>query len=424
MKHIVYILLAGLLVCAGCQADKKAEHADGHAAGEPAEHEHAPTELVAMTGDQLRVGGIELGTIGYRNLGQLLQVNGRLAIPAQNQVNISALQGGFVRRVPLLPGQPVRKGQLLAQIENPDLIQLQQDYAENHSRLTYLEAEYARQQELSRENVSALKVLQQTRADVQATRARVTGLGQRLRLVGLSAEAVLQGRFTTLYTIVAPVSGAVTSVFVTAGQHVQPADVIAQVTDNQGIYAELTVFEKDLPALREGQRIRFQLANEGGQERTGRIVYINPVVDEHRTVRVVARPDRYDRRLTPNAFLKATLDLGDSRVTALPEEAIVSQEGQAYIFIVTNEKVPDEHAHDHDTHAEKAGDHDEHNDHEDAQQTFRRIAVRRGVTESGYSQVILPATVDIAKTRVVVKGAYTLLSQLKAASGEEEGHAH
>lgn len=55
---------------------------------------------------------------------------------------------------------------------------------------------------------------------------------------------------------------------------------------------------------------------------------------------------------------------------------------------------------------------------------FKQIPVRRGVTEGGYSQVTLPASLDLTKARVAVKGAYALLSQLKTASGEEEGHAH
>ncbi|WP_229201803.1 efflux RND transporter periplasmic adaptor subunit [Arsenicibacter rosenii] len=424
MRIITNLMVIGLFLGTACQTDKSPENGGKQVAEEAAEHNHAPTELVALTDDQLRIGGVEVGAVSYRNLGQSLQVNGRLAVPAQSQVNISALQGGFVRSVPLLPGQPVRKGQVLARIENPDLIQLQQEYAENHSRLTYLEAEYARQQELSRENVSAVKVLQQTRADLQATRARVTGLGQRMQLAGLSAQQVLQGRFSTAYTVVAPVSGAVTSVLVTAGQHVQPADVIATVMSTQGIYAALTVFEKDLPALHEGQRIRIQLASEAGKERTGRITYINPVLDDHRAAGIVARLDQHDGRLVPNAFLKATLDLGASRVTALPEEAIVSLEGKEYIFVVTDEKMPEEDDHEHETSAGKTEAHDDHDAHEEPRQTFRRVAVRRGVTENGYSQVILPKTVDVRKSKVVVKGAYTLLSTLKAASGEEEGHAH
>jgi cobalt-zinc-cadmium efflux system membrane fusion protein len=391
---------------AGEQSHKEGEHA----------HEEAPADLVELSDDQMRIADITLGTVGYRNLGQHLNVNGRLAVPPQSQVTVTALQGGFIRSIPLLPGQPVQKGQVLARIENPDLIALQQEYSENHSRLTYLQTELSRQQELSRENVSALKVLQQTTADLNATRARVTGLAQRIRLVGLSPAATLAGKFSSVYVVKAPVAGVVTDVAATAGQYVQPADVIAKLTSSQGLYAELIVFEKDLPQLREGQRISLRLTNET-QERTGRILYINRAIDADRSVRVAARLDRADSRLTPNTFLKASLDLGASRTTALPEEAIVSAEGKEYIFVVTDEKIPEHEAGEADDDHKKAEPH-EHGT------VFKQIPVRRGVTESGYSQVILPEKFNLSTTKVVTKGAYALLSQLKAASGEEEGHAH
>ncbi|KAA9341094.1 efflux RND transporter periplasmic adaptor subunit [Larkinella humicola] len=389
-------------------------------------HEEGPADVVELTTDQLRIGAISLGKVEYRNLGQLLQINGRLAVPAQSQVAVTALQGGFVRSIPLLPGQPVRKGQLLARIENPDLVGLQQEYAENQSRLTYLEAEYARQKELSEQNVGALKVFQQTSAERNQIRSRLGGLAQRLRLVGLSPQAALNGKFSAQYVVTAPVSGVVTDVPATVGQYVQPADIMARITSSQGLYAELTVFEKDLPRIREGQRLSIQLNNEEGRERSGRIMYINRAIDANRSVRVVARLDQPDARLAPNTFLKAGLDLGDSRVTTLPEGAIVSAEGKDYIFIVTDERAPEHHEHEEgeaehsakEEHDHKAGEKEQHGT------SFKQIPVRRGVTEGGYSQVTLPGTLDLGKVQVVIKGAFAVLSQLQAATGEEEGHAH
>lgn len=383
--------------------------------------EAPPTDVVELTADQLRIGAIDVGQVTYRNLGLLLQVNGRLAVPAQSQVAITAIQGGFVRSLPLLPGQPVRKGQVLARIENPDLVQLQQDYAENYSRLTYLDAEFARQKELSEQNVGALKVFQQTSSERNQVRARMGGLAKRLRLVGLSPLAALDGKFSAYYTVTAPISGVVTNVAVTAGQYVQPADMMAQLTSSQGVYAELTVFEKELPQLREGQRVSLRLNNEGGKERPGRITFINRAIDQDRSVRVVAKLDQPDARLAPNTFLKATLDLGDSRVTALPEGAIVSAEGKDYIFVVTPHSEPEKHE-NRPTGATGTGTEPNSSPTGTEQHgmSFKQIPVRRGVTEGGYSQVTLPSNFDLAKMRVVVKGAFAVLSQLKGGGEEEE----
>ena len=355
----------------------------------------APPDEVILTPDQIRMADIQTGRVEYRNLSQTLLLNGRVMAGAQNRVTISALQGGFVRQVALLPGQSVRKGQVLARIENPDLIQVQQDYAENRARLTYLETDYARQQELSRENVGTLKVFQQTTADLTATRARLGALAQRIRRVGLSPEQAVKGQFVSTYAVTSPINGIITDVPTNLGQYVNPADVIAQLIGTEGLYAELTVFEKDLNSLRIGQRVRVRPSGYNRQEQFARVYLINRTVENDRSVRVLARFENSagNQLLRPNASLQATLELGNSQTTALPEGAIVASEGKDYIFLQrTNQQ---------------------------ANTPYKAIEVRRGVTQNGYSAVVLPGNFDVVKTPVVVRGAYSVLSQWKG-GGEEE----
>ena len=370
----------------------------------PASAASHSTDTVELTDRQLKLGDVGIGPVSYRNLSQVITVNGRLAVPAGSRVSITALQGGFVRHLPLLVGQRVRRGQLLARIENLDLIQIQQDYAETQSRLTYLDAEYNRQRELNAQNANALKVLQQTTADRSAAQARLRGLSQRLRLVGIDPQTTLQGPFTPYYRVLAPVSGVVTEVGTNRGQFVQPADVMAQLTSSEGLYAELTVFENDLPRIREGQRVQLQLTTEAGTKRSGRVAIINRAFETDRSVRVVVRLDRPDADLLPNTFLTARIDLGAQRVTALPEEAIVRSEGSEYIFVAVADPSPNGNG------ATDGGQ---------ATQAFRAVRVRRGVTEKGYSQVMLPGSFSIDRSRVVIRGAYAVLSQLKG-GGEED----
>ncbi len=356
----------------------------------------AETDEVVLTPDQVRLAEVQTGRVEYRNLSQTLSVNGRVVAGAQNRVTISALQGGFLRQIALLPGQVVRKGQVLARVENPDLIQVQQDYAENCARLTYLESEYARQQELSRENVGALKVFQQTSADLNATRARLAALATRIQRVGLSPEAAVKGQFSSTYAVTSPINGVITDVPANLGQYVQPADVIAQLVGTEGLYAELALFEKDLGSVRVGQRVRVQLADERGRERLARVYLINRSIDNDRSVRVLARfePGTGSRPLTPNAFLKATLELGNTQTPALPEGAIVASEGHDYVFVQESVR--------------------------EGNTPYKAVQVRRGVTQNGYSAVVLPDGFDANKTPVVVRGAYALLSQWKGAGEEEE----
>ncbi len=83
-----------------------------------------------------------------------IKANGMLDVPPQNLVSISAPFGGFVKSTELLQGMHVKKGQVVVILEHPDYIKLQQDYLDYKNQLEFLEQEYNRQLDLSKENVS------------------------------------------------------------------------------------------------------------------------------------------------------------------------------------------------------------------------------------------------------------------------------
>jgi cobalt-zinc-cadmium efflux system membrane fusion protein len=92
-------------------------------------------------------------------------------------------------------------------------------------------------------------------------------------------------------------------------------------------------------------------------------------------------------------YVNATIEATTSLVTALPSEAIVSFDDKDYIFIFDKAK------------EEKGRQFTE----------YRMIEVSKGVTDGGYTEINLPAGVDVKRTKVVIKGAYNLLSAKKNA---------
>src|SRR5215217_8125956 len=108
----------------------------------------AVTPEVVLTADQYKVADIQLGKIEMRNLNGVIKVNGEIDVPPQNTVSISAPLGGYIKSAGLLPGQAVRKGQVIAVIENTQFIDIQQDYLESKGRLVYVTQELQRQKEL------------------------------------------------------------------------------------------------------------------------------------------------------------------------------------------------------------------------------------------------------------------------------------
>ncbi len=123
------------------------------------EHEHGEGGEIELTPDQARGIGIETGTVSVRTLSGTIKVNGTLDVPPQQMLSISAPMGGFLRASDLLQGKHVTKGQVIATLEDPAYLQLQQDYLESVGQLDFLKAEFERQEELMKENINAKKTL-------------------------------------------------------------------------------------------------------------------------------------------------------------------------------------------------------------------------------------------------------------------------
>lgn len=79
--------------------------------------------------------------------------------------------GGILKSTALLQGMWVTQGEVIATLEHPDYIQLQQDYLNNKSQLDFMEKEYTRQKELNQENVSAIKTLQKTESEYRSLKS-------------------------------------------------------------------------------------------------------------------------------------------------------------------------------------------------------------------------------------------------------------
>ena len=114
-----------------------------------------------------------------------------------------------------------------------------------------------------------------------------------------------------------------------------------------------------------------------------------------------------DKELLPGLFLKGIIETGVATTTALPDKAIVQSAGKSYIFIAADEtkevKKPADGKKD-----ETAEKH----------VPFKRIEVTTGVSENGYTEVILPEGFD-RKIKVVINGAYDLLSKMNNVEEEE-----
>ena len=99
----------------------------------------ALSDEVSLTEAQYNLAGLKVGKIEERTISSTIKANGMLDVPPQNMITVSALLGGFVKKTDLLQGMRVKKGQVIAVMEDPAYIQLQQEYLEGKSQLDFNE---------------------------------------------------------------------------------------------------------------------------------------------------------------------------------------------------------------------------------------------------------------------------------------------
>jgi membrane fusion protein, heavy metal efflux system len=397
--NLIFSILACAMIVLSCAPDKNQEPET-----EAAHHETA-TDIVVLTGAQMKNAGVVLGHIENKQISGTIKVNGHLDVPPQELISISVPLGGFLKDTELLQGSRVKKGEVIAVIENPEYIQIQQDYLEAKSQLSFTSADYNRQKELAQENVNSQKTLQQAKTNFETWLAKTNAFKARLQLLNVDLRALEEGNITSRINLYAPIDGYVTEVNVNIGKYVNPTDVIFEIVDTRHLHAELIIFEKDVRKIKIGQKVRFTLANESF-ERMATVYLIGRQIGADRTIRIHCHLDTEDTQLLPGMYLKAVVEAGSTTVTALPNEAIVDFQGRKYIFVTAAEK---------EKQAENAGDGHEAGEH------FQIVEIQTGNSELGYTEVMLPENTG-SETGIVVKGAYALLSKMK--NSEEEGHAH
>src|SRR5690606_38951574 len=165
---------------------------------------------------------IVIGKIEQKNLTAVIKASGQLAVPPQNMAQINVLTGGIIRKINVIEGQRVNKGQVLVNIENQDLIKLQQDYLTAKGGFSYIESEYNRQQQLKAANAGTGKAHQLAEANYNAERARLKALERQLQQYGVSASRIASGNITAQVPVTAPINGTIGKITAETGSYAQP----------------------------------------------------------------------------------------------------------------------------------------------------------------------------------------------------------
>ena len=378
MRTIFYIV-GFLLAGSSCKENKPAA---------TKEEKQLTASEVQLTAAQMQVAGIQTGTFTEQPMEETIRLNGMIDVPPQNIVSVSFPLGGYLKSTRLLPGMHVSKGESIAIIEDQSLVQLQQDYLSAKSRMNLLKLDYERQRSLNESRTASDKILQQVQSDYETSRLQVLGLGEKLRLININPDHLSAEKLSRMVSIPSPINGFVSRVNVNIGKYVQPQDVLFELIDPSDIHAALTVFEKDINKLAEGQKVQVSFVDEPEKIHQADIILVTRNVDKDRSGVVHCHFEKMPANLKPGMYINATVTLSGRLRMTIPEEAVVRFGNQELIFVETGNL------------------------------TFSATPVKMVNRFNGLAEISLPDSSIWQKT-IVVKNAYAVLSKMKNTSEEE-----
>jgi len=348
---------------------------------------------IELNAAQYSAAGIVFGTAERRRLNPVLKVSGTISTTPRNLASVSVPLGGFVKQTEIVQGTRVTKGEVIALIENFMFIELQQNYLETRAKFTYAEIEFKRHSELYKDNVYSEKNLQQTEVEYKTLKIQMMGLEQKLAGLGINPHQLNEDKITSVLPVVAPISGFVRKTNINIGKYMGPTDVICEIVNPEEVVLEMVVFEKDVRKVTQGQSVRFSTPDDPAKEYSAVISQAGHALNDDKTMMAYARISQPAPALMAGASVNASIETDSLMAYAVPEEAVVGFNEKFYLFVYKGGRTENgKIVHD-----------------------FIATEVIKGITNQGFCEIRMNPGFDFQGSRLVVKGAYSLLAAWKNA---------
>jgi len=357
------------------------------------------SDQVELSEEQMKTAEIILGAFSEKQMGTEISVNGSTEIKPNYFATVSPPANGYVYQINVQEGDQVNKGAVLAVLEHPDYIQLQQDFLEASGQYDYLKKELERQKTLSDANVSAKKNYQQTQSDYEMSRAKYFATRERLKFIGIRPERVEAGNIQSKISLRAPISGIVSQILIHKGELINMQQSLFEIIDNSHLFVKLSVFEKYINSIKKGEEFSFTVPSfEVPKSYQGTITGINRKMNrDSKMMEATGSIDQY-MELVPGLYVEAKIQGEEVTVFALPDEAIVKDKSDEFIFVSQGTQT--------ESNGEKTT-------------AFKKIRVVTGIKEDGFTQIMNIETLKDIQG-IVISGAYYLKSEMNKGEGDDD----
>lgn len=355
MIRIALLLpLAASTACGGGEKEEARAEAGEHAGEEHAGEEHGPglekklareeEGMLAVDAEVLRDLKLTTFPAELRPGGEGVTALGELKVDGDAYAEAGSPIPARIVRLIASPGQAVRRGQPLAELQSVELGQARAQRTAAAAR-----AELARQTVERKRGLAADRIV--SRGELQRAEAAASEATAELRAAEAAVEALGVGRGSlgggggglSGFTLLSPVSGTVLERTAVQGQSADPSQTLFRIGDLSRLWLVVQAPERDVVRMRTGSSAEITLAALPGQKLAGTVDWIAREVDPHsRTVPVrIVIPDP-DGRLKPGMFATAFIETGieggqGEQVVAVPATALQRMDDQWVVFLPRGE---------------------------------------------------------------------------------------
>lgn len=295
-----------------------------------------PADFIALAPAQAKALGVETRPLAAADTGSAAGLPAKVVVPVEQMRVVAAPLAGLLTQVGAVAGQTVKKGQMLARLASPGLLQVQRDYLQAKQQADLAQRSLARDEQLFKEGIIAEARLQASRASQAQAAVAARELQAELRIAGATVGG---GSLTPEVAVSAPLDGVVLEASAAVGSRVEAATALFTVAQLNPLWLEIQAPAALAGNLKEGAAVRI-----AGSEASGKLINVGRQISPgSQTVTLRARMDAGLDSLHPGQMVEATVaaapqagaTAGKGATYRIPQAAVVRQAGQAWVFVQT-----------------------------------------------------------------------------------------
>ena len=339
---IVVLILITVLVSLAIWLSSKKTESEGRGYDEgnaeqsdkdSSEEGHAEEGEIQLTSQQMVEQGLKVAVASTGLVEKLTTLPGKLVVNTDQQAHISPNFSGYVEQVNVALGQSVQKGQTLAVLIVPELIDQQANLRMAQVNLDLARKDYQREQQLWSQGISAKQDYQ--RAENAYRQAQITVQSSQARLNALGASGNNNGRFL----IKAPISGVISKKDIVVGENVQLADQLFVIENLKDLWLEFNLPNTSNIHLQAGQILNFK-TNGSDQNYQAKVQTLNSQADlQTGRLQVRAKVTTQADVLRPNVLVNVFVtDAQAKTALRVQKKALQQVEGKPVVFVIESEE--------------------------------------------------------------------------------------